>query len=84
MVFPSLLIKKLEIKAEGFTTAIRSLTIKINFSIILLNKKLKTVSWNAISREALAKTTPLNPPIVNINTKPKANNMAGVKCKDPP
>jgi hypothetical protein len=25
-----------------------------------------------------------NPPIVNMNTKPKANNIEGVKCKDPP
>ena len=31
-------------------------------------------------REALAKTTPLNPPIVNINTKPNANNIEGVNC----
>jgi len=32
----------------------------------------------------LAKTTPLNPPIVNITTKPNANNIDGVKCNDPP
>ena len=25
-----------------------------------------------------------NPPIVNMNMKPKANNIAGVKCTDPP
>jgi hypothetical protein len=25
-----------------------------------------------------------NPPIVNMKMKPKANNIAGVKCKDPP
>jgi hypothetical protein len=32
----------------------------------------------------LAKTTPLNPPIVNITTKPNANSIDGVKCNDPP
>jgi hypothetical protein len=37
-----------------------------------------------MSNEALANTTPLNPPIVNINIKPKANNIEGVKCNDPP
>jgi hypothetical protein len=37
-----------------------------------------------MSREALAKTTPLNPPIVNITTKPKANNIEGVRCNEPP
>jgi hypothetical protein len=37
-----------------------------------------------MSREALAKTTPLKPPIVNMKMKPKANNIEGVKCKDPP
>jgi hypothetical protein len=42
------------------------------------------VSWNAISSEALAKTTPLNPPIVNITTNPNANNIEGVKCNEPP
>ena len=25
-----------------------------------------------------------NPPIVNINTKPNANNKDGTKCKEPP
>ena len=25
-----------------------------------------------------------NPPIVNINTKPNANSIEGVKCNDPP
>jgi hypothetical protein len=25
-----------------------------------------------------------NPPIVNINTKPNANNNDGIKCKEPP
>ena len=42
------------------------------------------LSWNAISKEALAKTTPDNPPIVNINTNPNANSIVGVKCRDPP
>jgi len=42
------------------------------------------LSWKAISREALAKTTPLNPPIVNITTNPNANNIEGVICKEPP
>jgi hypothetical protein len=42
------------------------------------------VSWKAISNEALAKTTPLNPPIVNINTKPNENNIEGVIFIDPP
>jgi len=37
-----------------------------------------------MSREALAKTIPLNPPTVNINMKPKANNIAGVNVIDPP
>jgi hypothetical protein len=37
-----------------------------------------------MSSDALAKTTPLNPPVVNINTKPKANNIEGVNFKDPP
>ena len=41
-------------------------------------------TMKAISSEALAKTTPLNPPIVNINTKPNANNIAGVNLIDPP
>jgi len=34
--------------------------------------------------EALAKITPDNPPMVNINTKPSANNKEGVNIKDPP
>jgi hypothetical protein len=42
------------------------------------------LSWKAISREALANTTPLKPPNVNINTNPKANNIEGVNFKDPP
>ena len=42
------------------------------------------MSWNAISNDALAKTTPLNPPMVNMNTKPKANNIEGVNLIDPP
>jgi hypothetical protein len=37
-----------------------------------------------MSSDALAKTTPLKPPIVNITINPNANNIAGVKCKDPP
>jgi len=37
-----------------------------------------------MSSEALAKTTPLNPPIVNINTNPKANNIEGVNWSEPP
>ena len=44
-----------------------------------IKKSILTVSWKAISNEALAKTTPLNPPIVNININPKANNIDGVK-----
>jgi len=42
------------------------------------------VSWKAISRDALAKTTPVKPPIVNITTNPNANSIEGVICKDPP
>jgi len=42
------------------------------------------VSWKAISRDALAKTTPLKPPIVNITTNPNANNIEGVNCTNPP
>jgi hypothetical protein len=37
-----------------------------------------------MSKEALAKTTPLNPPIVNIKTKPIANNIEGVNLIEPP
>jgi hypothetical protein len=37
-----------------------------------------------MSREALAKITPLKPPIVNITTNPNANNIEGVKCREPP
>jgi hypothetical protein len=51
---------------------------------MIIENKIKYLSWKAISSEALAKTTPLNPPIVNINTKPKANNIKGVKYKEPP
>jgi hypothetical protein len=42
------------------------------------------VSWKAISNEAFASTTPLNPPRVNIKTKPNANNIDGIKLIDPP
>ncbi len=51
---------------------------------IIPNKTVKNVSWKAISSDALASTTPLNPPKVNINTKPNANNNEGIKCKEPP
>jgi hypothetical protein len=37
-----------------------------------------------MSKDALAKTTPDNPPIVNINTKPKANNIEGLNLIEPP
>jgi hypothetical protein len=47
-------------------------------------KYIKTVSWNAVSRAALARTTPDNPPIVNINTKPNANNIEDVNLIEPP
>jgi len=42
------------------------------------------VSWKATSSDAFANTTPLKPPIVNITTKPNANNIEGVKCNEPP
>ena len=54
---------------------------------ILVNQKIKPkqyVSWNAISSEALARTTPLSPPTVNIKTNPNANSIEGVNCNDPP
>jgi hypothetical protein len=51
---------------------------------VLRKKYVKTVSWNAISKDAFAKTTPDNPPIVNINTNPNANSIEGVRCNDPP
>jgi hypothetical protein len=56
---------------------------EINKPVVIENKT-KCLSWKAISSDALAKTTPLKPPIVNMNTKPKANNIEGVNCKDPP
>ena len=37
-----------------------------------------------MSRDALASTTPLSPPTVNINTNPNANSIKGVSRKDPP
>jgi hypothetical protein len=37
-----------------------------------------------MSNEAFAKITPLSPPIVNIKTKPRANNIDGVRFSDPP
>jgi hypothetical protein len=37
-----------------------------------------------MSKEALAKTTPDNPPIVNININPNANNIEGVNLIEPP
>jgi len=37
-----------------------------------------------MSSEALAKTTPLKPPIVNITTKPNAKSIEGVICNEPP
>ena len=37
-----------------------------------------------MSNDALAKTTPDNPPIVNINTNPRANNIEGVNLTEPP
>jgi c-di-GMP-binding flagellar brake protein YcgR len=44
------------------------------------------VSCNTISIEELAKITPVKPPTVNKNTKPKAHNIEGellicVPCK---
>ena len=66
---------------------------RYDFVLAILKKKwvyqipngiINTLSWNAVSSEALASTTPLNPPIVNINTKPKANNNDGIKFKEPP
>ena len=42
------------------------------------------VSCNAISIEALAKTTPVNPPTVNRAKNPNANNKGVVYLKLPP
>jgi hypothetical protein len=42
------------------------------------------VSWNAISIEALARIIPLNPPKVNINTNPCANNIDDTSLIAPP
>ena len=35
------------------------------------------MSWRIISIDELAKITPVNPPTVNKNTKPKAHNDTG-------
>jgi hypothetical protein len=45
---------------------------------------INTVSWKATSSDALAKTTPLRPPIVNNTINPNENNIGGVKCTEPP
>ncbi len=37
-----------------------------------------------MSKDALAKTTPLKPPTVNMNTNPNAKNINGVCKNDPP
>ena len=51
---------------------------------ILIISLLISLSWNAISKEALDKTTPVNPPIVNKNKNPRANIKAVVGLDDPP
>jgi hypothetical protein len=63
---------------------ILSFIILLSSNIFNKTKENHILSWNAISREALANTTPLNPPIVNMNIKPKANNIEGVNLIDPP
>jgi hypothetical protein len=47
-------------------------------------KKVKPVSWNATSKEALDKTTPVNPPIVNKAKNPNTNNNGVLNFKLPP
>jgi hypothetical protein len=42
------------------------------------------VSWNAISKEALDNTTPVNPPIVNKAKNPNTNNNGVLYLKLPP
>src|SRR5262245_32012509 len=39
----------------------------------------KYVSWSWISAAEVPRKIPLKPPLTNIDTKPKANNAAGVK-----
>jgi hypothetical protein len=42
------------------------------------------VSWNATSKPAFAKTTPVTPPTVNKKIKPKENNIGVASNIDPP
>ena len=42
------------------------------------------MSWSATSRAAFARTTPVSPPIVNRNTKPRAHIIGGVKLSRVP
>lgn len=42
------------------------------------------MSWKATSRPALARTTPVTPPMVKRKIKPSANNKGVLKSKEPP
>jgi hypothetical protein len=42
------------------------------------------VSWNAISKPALDKITPVTPPIVNKTINPNVNNKGVLKFNQPP
>ena len=50
-----------------------------SFSLLL-----KFLSCNATSKEAFAKITPVNPPIVNKAINPKVNIKGVVNCIEPP
>jgi hypothetical protein len=50
----------------------------------ILHNLIKKVSWNATSKDALDKITPVNPPIVNKAKKPKTNNKGVLNFKVPP
>jgi hypothetical protein len=42
------------------------------------------VSWKAVSNPALARTTPVTPPIVKRKMNPKANRRGVLKSREPP
>jgi hypothetical protein len=57
---------------------------KLIFGILFILNHDTLLSWNATSIEALARTTPVNPPIVNKAKKPNVYNIGAVNLKDPP
>jgi len=71
----------LRLKLERYN----NLVLLINkIDIIKSNKKLKTVSWNATSNEALDNTTPVIPPIVNSAKNPNTNTNGVLNLRLPP